>query len=65
MGVEERRETVMWEFTTEGLFHKFRIRQNQLIVECYDYKDYHVGNIKIIINKKEREKLIKKIGEMK
>lgn len=54
-----------WEFSSQGLNHKFRISQNQLIIECYDFEDYQVGNIKIILNKEEREKLIKKINQMK
>ena len=55
----------MWEFTSEGLNHTFKISLNQLIIECHDYDDFLVGNIKLILNEEEREKLIKKIGEMK
>ena len=54
-----------WKFSSQGLNHKFKISSNQLIIECYDYEDYNVGNITIILNEKEREKLIKKIKQMK
>ena len=54
-----------WEFTSQGLFHKFKASQNQLIVECYDYEGFHVGTIKMIIGEQEREELIETIGKLK
>ena len=54
-----------WLLDTMGYEYKFLKSSNQLIVECYNYDDVCVGKIKIILNKAEAEKLIKKLGLFK
>ncbi|BDI54988.1 MAG: hypothetical protein QIT40_gp30 [Lokiarchaeia virus VerdaV4] len=48
---------------TEGHSHKFKKSSNELIIKCYDYNDYHIGNISIILNEKEKKELIKLLTE--
>jgi len=47
-----------FEINTSGYNHEFHMDMNELIIECYDYQDYCVGSIGIVINKEESEKLI-------
>ena len=48
-----------FDFKSQGWNHEFRIDRNELIIRCYDSKGYRIGNIKIIINEKERKALMK------
>ena len=43
-----------FDFKSQGWSHKFRLSSNELIIECYNYDDYHIDNIRLILNTEER-----------
>ena len=52
-----------FDFKSQGWTHKFKMDRNELIIKCYDYNEYHIGSIRIILNDSEKADLISILGE--
>ena len=54
-----------FKINTEGYSLKFAVSMNQLIINLYDYEGYREGQISIIVNSTEKNKLIKLLEKWK
>ncbi len=54
-----------FQIKTQGYKHKFKASMNELIIECYGYDGYIEGEIRLVINKREKNELIETVDKLK